>query len=172
MLVVDFDDTIDSWVRDLDNYTLTELRCKPSPLGWSLGQLYFHLVKNTQYYIEQAKICLSSNDQVHDEASPEAIAMFTNNEFPNAIIEGPDTNISPPQPNSKEDLKNALLNLKQEVINATIQVSHNRNRGKKKHPGLGYFSANDWLQFADMHFRHHLRQKKRINDFLKTNNDR
>jgi hypothetical protein len=36
-----------------------------------------------------------------------------------------------------------------------------------QHPGLYHFSANEWYQFAEMHFRHHVRQKKRIDDYLK-----
>ena len=27
--------------------------------------------------------------------------------------------------------------------------------GKTKHPGLNYFTAKEWLQFAEMHLRHH-----------------
>jgi hypothetical protein len=46
-------------------------------------------------------------------------------------------------------------------------ISESQFNGKTKHPGLGYFSAKEWLQFANMHFRHHLRQKKRIDVFLK-----
>jgi hypothetical protein len=41
--------------------------------------------------------------------------------------------------------------------------------GKTKYPGLNYFTAKEWLQFAGIHLRHHLKQKKRIDDFLKNN---
>jgi hypothetical protein len=34
-------------------------------------------------------------------------------------------------------------------------------KGKAKHPGLVYFSAIEWYQFAEMHFRHHFWQKKK-----------
>src|ERR1700693_6413161 len=167
MLIDDFNHTIDTWIKELDHYQLTELCTKPSPGSWSLGQVYFHLIKNTRYYIEQIKICLSANDNIDKEESPEAIVMFRNNEFPDAILEGPDNNVVIPQPQSKEELKNALLHLKDEMNNAHILVSNNLYQSKTNHPGLGFFSANDWLQFAEMHFRHHLRQKKRIDDFLK-----
>jgi len=39
-------------------------------------------------------------------------------------------------------------------------------KGKTKHPGLLYFNAGEWLQFATIHLRHHLRQKKRIDTLL------
>jgi hypothetical protein len=48
-------------------------------------------------------------------------------------------------------------------------ISKTLFKGKTKHPGLNYFTAKEWLQFAGMHLRHHLKQKKRIDDFLKNN---
>jgi len=160
--------TITRWINDLDHYTLAELRQKPSPVSWSLGQVYFHLIDNTWYYLEEARICMNSDDYMHERPLPDGAAMLANNEFPDAIIEGPDTNVDIPQPGSKYQLKDSLLQIKKEISNLAILDLHNRG-GKTKHPGLGYFSANDWLQFADMHFRHHLKQKKRIDDFLRAN---
>jgi hypothetical protein len=47
-------------------------------------------------------------------------------------------------------------------------ASHNLDNatGKTRHPGLLYFSALEWLRFAEMHMRHHFRQKKRIDEAL------
>ena len=171
MLIEDFNETIDTWIKELDGYKLTELRIKPSAGSWSLGQVYFHLIKNTGYYIEQIRICTSANDHIPEEASPEAIAMFRNNDFPDAMIEGPDTRIVIPQPQSKGELKNALSDLRNEMNHAALLIANSSYKGKTKHPGLGYFSANNWLQFAEMHLRHHLRQKRRIDDFLKVNEE-
>jgi len=162
--------TIARWINELGQYTLAELRDKPSPRGWSLGQLYFHLINNTGYYLEEAKLCLSSDDNMHEEPSPDGAAMLDKNEFPDIIIEGPDTRIDIPQPGSADELKDALRQLNDEISSLAILFPDSPHRGKTKHPGLGYFSAFDWLQFADMHFRHHLRQKKRIDDFLRAKN--
>jgi hypothetical protein len=46
-------------------------------------------------------------------------------------------------------------------------ITQSPYKGKTKHPGLHYFNADEWLQFADMHFRHHVKQKKKIDDFLR-----
>jgi len=169
MVTQTLDQTITGWIKSLDNYTLAELRSKPSPVSWSLGQVYFHLIDNSRYYIEEAKICLSSDDHSEEPPSNEGADMFANNEFPDTVIEGPDTNVDILQPNSKEELKNALWLIKDEINSLDTLIPNSHYKGKTKHPGLGYFSASEWLQFADMHFRHHLRQKKRIDDFLKIN---
>jgi len=170
MLIDDFNHTIDTWIKALDEYDFNQLCAKPSSTSWSLGQMYMHLIEDTSYYIEQIKICLSNNDNATAEALPNARAMFANNSFPDEIIEGAPSNQSIPQPKSKEQLLYCLQNIKTEMNTLATFINQNLFKGKTKHPGLGYFSANEWLQFADMHFRHHLRQKKRINDFLKMGN--
>jgi hypothetical protein len=71
------------------------------------------------------------------------------------------------QPASKEQLRAALTLLKMEMEQAFELILSNQPKGKSKHPGLGYFSAEEWLQFAEMHFRHHLTQKKLIGNYLK-----
>jgi hypothetical protein len=46
------------------------------------------------------------------------------------------------------------------------QIPASPFKGRTRHPGLGYFDAAEWFRFAGMHFRHHARQKKRIDEFL------
>jgi hypothetical protein len=167
MLTMHFNQTIDTWLKELERYNFDQLCAKPSPTSWSLGQVYMHLIDQTTYYIEQIKICLSTNDHESDEASPVAIKMFLNNEFPDEILEGPPSNASTPQPETKEHLRSCLTFLRKEMNDVGLLISKSPFKGKTKHPGLNYFSAGEWLQFAEMHLRHHLRQKKRIDGFLK-----
>lgn len=167
MLIEDFNHTIDTWIKELEKYRFTELSAKASPDSWSLGQVYMHLIEDTKFYIEQMKTCISTNDNVVEEASPNGKTMLLNNDFPDAIIEGAPSNALVPQPGNKQQLRSALTNLKDEINNIETKISKSEFKGKTQHPGLGYFNAKEWLQFAEMHLRHHLRQKKRIDDFLK-----
>lgn len=167
MLIEDLNHTIDIWINELEQYNFMQLCAKPSPNSWSLGQVYLHLIADTDYYIEQIKICVYTNDNVIEEASPVAKKMFLNNDFPDEVIEGAPSNSGIPQPDNKEQLMVCLMNLKDEITVVEISISKSPYNGKTKHPGLNYFNANEWLQFAEMHFRHHLRQKKRIDNFLK-----
>lgn len=169
MLIEDFNHTINIWIKELEQYSFTQLCAKPSENSWSLGQLYLHLVNDTNYYIDQMKICVSNNDNEIEESAPFAKMLFLNNDFPDEIIEGAPSNANIPQPYDKEQLMNNLVNIKNEINCIEKQISEGCFSGKTKHPGLNYFSAKEWLQFAEMHFRHHLRQKKRIDDFLKIN---
>lgn len=165
----EFKRTIDHWLEQLDRYGFPQLRAKPSQSAWSLGQVYMHLIESTAHFLEEARRCLSSNDHEHEEASPSAKMMFDSNELPDILIEGPASNRNTPQPDSKDQLINGLMNLKAELDTLCALMSVSEFRGKTRHPGLRYFGAHDWLRFAEMHFRHHLRQKRRIDDFLKSN---
>jgi hypothetical protein len=169
MLTSDFNHTIDTWIAALEQYDISQLYAKPAAASWSLGQLYLHLMQDTNFYLEQIKICISTNDNAMEEASTFAKAIFLNNDFPDEQIEGAPSNAAIPQPGSREELLNGLMALKHEMNEAAVLISKSSFKGKTKHPGLNYFNAAEWLQFAEMHFRHHLRQKKRIDDFLKIN---
>jgi hypothetical protein len=161
--------TIDTWLKGLKHYTPKQLLAKPSPAGWSVGQLYMHLLGETNFYMQQIKICMAVNENTEQRMAPQATLMFLNNEFPNEIIEGPPTNANTPQPESKDQLISDLMNLKNEIAALQILISHQPTCGRTRHPGLDYLNATEWFQFADMHFRHHLRQKQRLDDFLRNN---
>ncbi|MBV4357190.1 DinB family protein [Pinibacter aurantiacus] len=166
MLIDDFNDIIDYWIAGLNHYTFEQLSTKPSAESWSLGQLYMHLLENTDFYIDQIAICISNNDFLNEAAANHANEMFRNNEFPDQLIEGPPENAATPQPISKHQLQAALVSLKMKMNRTASLMAKSDFKGKTKHPGLNYFGAEDWLRFAEMHFRHHLRQKARIDIFL------
>lgn len=167
MVIEDFNRTLEIWIEALEQYNVTALYTKPSPTSWSIGQMYMHLIEDTKYYIAQIKVCVSSNNHINEEASPNAKTMFLHNDFPDEALEGAPSNANIPQPDTKEQLIKALLQVKAEMNEVSVRIFESPFHGKTKHPGLGYFSAIEWLQFAEMHFRHHLRQKTRIDDFLK-----
>ncbi|MEO5563264.1 MAG: DinB family protein [Chitinophagaceae bacterium] len=170
MLIDDFNYTIDIWIKELGRYNFDQLCSKPSENTWSLGQVYMHLIGETEHFLGQIKKCVSGNSNADGQMSPNAKMMFKNNDFPDELIEGPPTNADTPQPNSKDGLIRSLINLKKEFNTVGLLISPNTLEGKTKHPGLNYFNANEWLQFTEMHLRHHLRQKKRIDEFLKVIN--
>ena len=93
--------------------------------------------------------------------------MFLQNAFPDLQIDrGPDLS-DVPQPVNKQMLLDEFKKLGQEIDLIGKNKELSEFRGKTMHPGLGYFNAKEWLQFSEMHMRHHFRQKQRIDDFLK-----
>ncbi|ASZ11248.1 DinB family protein [Chitinophaga pendula] len=166
VLIARFNETIDQWAIALNDYTLEMLLQKPKIGSWSLGQVYVHITDDTKYFVERMKSALSgdvhSDKQMHEDAK----GLFERNGFPDTMIEGPATDDSVRQPANKEELLTSLLFIKDEVNNLSMAFNRSGSKGKAEHPGLHYFTAVEWLQFAEMHMRHHFRQKKRIDDQL------
>ncbi|MBC9929804.1 SRPBCC domain-containing protein [Chitinophaga qingshengii] len=152
---------LDQWVAFLDDYSL-EMMCRPtSAAAWSLGQVYVHIIDDTGWYLEQVAMALSGDDH-HDQEMTEEGRQILANGFPDIQIAGPATNTVIPQPESLDVLKEGLLSIRDQVM--AMQL--NDARGKTQHPGFGYFTAAEWLRFAEVHLQHHLRQKKRIDAAL------
>lgn len=165
MVTEDLNRTIDTWIDIIQQYSDKELCTQPDANNWSIGQVCMHLINDTNWFIEQLKICLSNNENAEKTKSPFAKSMFANNSFPDEKLSNP-ANINIPQPPSKEVLLQLFVQLKNDMNHAAIKIESSRSKGKAKHPGFNYFSAIEWLQFAEMHLRHHLKQKERIDAFL------
>ena len=166
-LIDQLDKILQSWITYLDEYSFHQLLAKPSLISWSVGQLYLHLIETTTFYLEQVAICISESGNEKEEAAPEAVEMFLNNEFPDTEIVGPSSNDNTPQPSSKEELVEYFMNLRAQLEVIADNFSRATSQGKTRHPGLKYFSAIEWLKFSEMHLRHHLRQKTRVDLYLK-----
>ena len=157
-----FNDTIDTWINAIHDYTLEQLHQPPKPGSWSLGQVYMHIISDTSWFVEQIQAALQSNEHHDKDMHEDAKTMFRNNAFPDMKIEGPATNTFIPQPESKEVLQDRLTKIKNDVN----RFDFKQRNGKTQHPGLLFFNALEWLQFAEMHMRHHFRQKKRIDELI------
>jgi hypothetical protein len=156
--------TINYWLDELNRYEFEQMLEKPQLDKWSLGQVYMHLIDATGFFLSQVEACLQTDDHAEDEMSEVAKAMFADDEFPDKMIEGPPSNAATPQPASKNEIIEGLENLKEKIMQ--LNQSKSTFAGKTKHPGHQYFNADEWLQYAHMHFRHHERQKGRIDVFL------
>jgi hypothetical protein len=160
--------TIGQWTDWLNDYSLEQLRQQPGPGAWSLGQVYTHILTDTEWFVGQMKAALATRENRDKEMHDDAKRMFRRNGFPDVPIQGPATNTYIPQPQSREELQRRLLAIKTEVNELFTADERWREGGKTRHPGLLFFSAGEWLQFAEMHMRHHFRQKQRIDEALRT----
>ena len=164
----DFHVTIHFWMSELDKYSDQHIMVKPDDGGWSLGQLYMHLIESTSFFIDQANICRCNNRNQNKSMTPSAREMFIHNALPDIDIEGPPSNALTTQPSNKELVILLLNELEIKYKKAAELTLQSLYRGKTKHPGLHYLSAREWLHFAEMHMRHHVRQKERLEKYLQS----
>ncbi|PSL23052.1 DinB family protein [Chitinophaga ginsengisoli] len=166
-LLKQFNDTIQQWIDQLSNYSIEMLRQRPQTDAWSLGQVYVHIIEDTTFYLEQMQAALASkNCNAERSMRSRARTMFDNNEFPDMVLENPFNDINLEQPQSKDELSRGLISIKDEVNRLFHDIDLSTAKGKTEHPGFAFFDAFEWLHFAEMHMRHHLRQKRRIDEKL------
>jgi hypothetical protein len=164
-----FNDTIQKWIDFLNDYTLEMLCKKPDDNSWSLGQVYTHITEDTAWFAKQMAAAMQTKADSEKQMHEHARQMLQNNSFPDKMIEGPATGIYIKQPESKDEVRQKLLTIRAEVNNLYVSFDPSKAIGKTRHPGLLYFNTLDWLQFAEMHLRHHFRQKKRIDEKIFAN---
>lgn len=157
-----FNKTIEQWITYLNDYTLEMLCHQPQLESWSLGQLYVHIIDDTRYFVDQMKAALADDIHSEKEMHADARIMFANNAFPDMRLTGPSTDQDIRQPQSKEEVEQGLTAIKAEVSTLYTYFDFSHATGKSAHPGFDFFTAAEWLQFAEMHMRHHFRQKQRI----------
>ncbi len=160
--------TIETWISALSLYNEDLITQKPGTDEWSLGELYIHLIEETSYYLSQVDACITSNENTAEQITADAYTIFANNALPDIRIKGNTklpTNLSPTA--RIEDIRRKMQQLKDQLSALAIGIHTSNCAGRTRHPGLGYFNATQWLQFADIHMRHHLRQKARIEAALR-----
>jgi hypothetical protein len=166
VLLRQFNRTLRQWIVWLDDYSFATLLRKPRPGAWSLGQMYMHLLVSTEHFINEAKLAAATGENPDEPMHEDARRMFDHNSFPPRILEGPDNDSNIPQPVTKEEIAVRLARIRDDINGETVAAALSGSGGKTRHPGLLYFSAPEWLQFAEMHLRHHFLQRKRIEEQL------
>lgn len=158
----DLESTIDFWLNVLEKYSLEQLTLKYHKDKWSLGQVIIHLIESSTFFLDNANACLQNDLNKDEPLSVSAGSIFLKNELPNVELKGPASNSLTPQPISLALLKEELESLKISASQVRQQLEADADSGKIAHPGLGYFNATQWFQFADIHMRHHIDQLPKI----------
>ena len=166
MIIQKFNETIDTWIMELDKLSEAQLLKKPAPDSWSLGQLYQHLIDETTWYNGQIEVSLDDTENSHVETTAQARALFENGAFPDELIKGdPMIAENVQQPGSKKELKESLAKLKADTNQIWSRMQTAKTFGKSEHPGVGFLDCYEWIKYSEMHMRHHFKQKRRIEDF-------
>ncbi|MGP1906879.1 DinB family protein [Metabacillus sp. JX24] len=151
------------FITDLQTYPDHKLREIPSDGGWSLGQMYQHLIEVSLEYLENAEACSKAAADPDLEKSEGGKALFERGGFPPIKIKLPDLPGNTPSNNrSKQELLQGFLEVEKRMERQEKKASKTNPACKQRHGGFGWLNAAEWYVLVDMHLRHHLRQKKEI----------
>ncbi len=157
-----------TWQDALYTYTESQLKEKTSPEGWTLGQVYNHLINSALFFhLKQVELCCAGNENQHARKNFKGFLSFHFlNGFPPIKIKVPPSETyTPMQPESKQEIQEKM-NLVKEKMAATLVLFETNKKGKTAHPAFAFLNAEAWYKIIEMHWRHHLRQKESMDGLL------
>ncbi|MFM9331389.1 DinB family protein [Paenibacillus mesotrionivorans] len=176
-----FEETVHGYLQQLEGCSLEQLLWKPAENEWSLGQMYMHLVGSAQFMqLRNAALCLEPGDspEVSQTGKTElGEKLFKLGSFPpDRIRVPPSPQYTPQQPESKEQLAEGLraavrrmAELESGIASELHQASQAYSapgrelvRNTVLHPRFGGLNALEWFRLTEMHYRHHMLQRERL----------
>jgi hypothetical protein len=164
-----FEKTARFWLVSLNDYTDAQFARKPSETQWSIGQVYYHLVVGTEnFHLRACRRCIEHRGEVTEGGKTLAgkIVFLLGSFLPVKIHVPPSPEYTPKQPQSRAEMQEGLRKLIETMRALAPEVDGASLVQKWKHPALGMLNAEEWYRLIEIHFRHHLRQKKRLDKFL------
>ncbi|MBC7452090.1 MAG: DinB family protein [Cytophagales bacterium] len=159
------------WLKELDFYGKNQFKRKLTDKSWSVGQIYDHLLIYTQeVHLRNIQLCLNSKEVAPKKEGKtfKGLIHFTyKGYFP--IKYKCDPYMEPEQPLSAEKVKDDFYRFLKLLYKTAKDIDYKKPTGKVKHPTFGYLSAEEWFQLIEMHFRHHLRQKNKMDIEVRSN---
>jgi len=166
-LIEKFNSIIDIWIKGLDSYAIHQISLKPDNKSWSLGQLYQHIIDETTWYNGQIEISLIDVENTAAPTTDESTTLFKAGSFADKRIKGdPLISDNIKQPISIDRIRSDMEKLKIDTNKIWKKMNKALTYGKSQHPGMGFLNGFEWLQYSEMHMRHHLKQKRRIESFI------
>ena len=168
-IIPKFEKVLGVWEKALDQYSDEEFARKPDPDSWSIGQVYAHLVRSAlNYHLKQAEASLGTAENADKpKTGGGKLSYFIGGFLPVKVKVPPSDTYTPKQPAGKEAIREGLSAVRDRYKELGSQIDRTGSKGKTAHPFLGYLNAVEWFQLVEMHYRHHLRQKRRLDKFLK-----
>lgn len=153
--------------KELAKYSQEQLGHVPQEGVWSIGQMYDHIILVSHEYLDNVQICASLSECQPFGKTPAGERLFEDGGFPPIKIRLPDEMNAPPNnTDSKEILQTRMEDVIERLVHREMNMASINPNNKVEHGGFGWLNAKEWLELVEMHSRHHLRQKKELENFL------
>ncbi|QJD85431.1 DinB family protein [Cohnella herbarum] len=165
------EETVDYYLEQLEGIAEEPLSRKPSEEEWSIGQLYVHLIQSSRFMnLRHIGLCQEGNDPaivvggVKNEAGFE---VFRNSGFSDVKIHVPPSpQYTPKQPDGKAELNEGMRALVLSMKEIEPKLQEIPPEHTVLHPRLGALNAEEWFKMVEIHFGHHLKQLRRLQQFI------
>lgn len=165
------EETAAYYLEQLKGISEEQLTRQPSEEQWSIGQLFVHLISVTQFMsLRNIGLCQEGNPEsimVGAAKSEGGEALFQYGGFPDVKIHVPPSpQYTPKQPNNAEELSQGLLSIVERMKTIEPALDNIPAENSVPHPRLGALNSKEWFCIVEMHFRHHLKQLRSLQQFL------
>ncbi|MCF2944432.1 DinB family protein [Paenibacillus tarimensis] len=166
-----FEETAAYYIRELDQFSMEQLKKTPIENEWSLGQMFQHLINSALHMqLRSIEQCLASSQETDvspAEKTEMGVSLFAQGSFPPIRIQvPPSAQYTPQQPESKEQLVQQLHTIIQRMKDVEPALEQASKQYTVSHPRFGELCAEEWFRLVEMHFRHHLLQLDRLKQGL------
>ena len=156
----DFEEVYQHWFDALEEYSETDLWRSAPDGGWSLGQVYQHIINGTQkFQLLVIRELLETHEDADQQKTPMGEISYRENEFPGRKFSVHRNGANEPEMTSKMQLRNQMKRVMRAMQETLPLLEGNPPSGKFQHQIFGYLDAQEWFQMIPMHWKHHLRQK-------------
>ncbi len=157
---------IKQYVRDLESYTIDQLRWKRTDDVWSIGQLYVHMVEVANEYIGYIEACAKETQLESRGKTEDGLTAFAERMWPDVRVKLEEPANATHNPESKEGIHALLEQVLEKLYYWAERVDQINPACKARHGWFGWLNAREWFEMVGMHSRHHLRQKAILDKLL------
>ncbi|MES2732151.1 MAG: DinB family protein [Bacteroidota bacterium] len=164
------EEVIRHYGEELSRYSDEQFNSQRDELTWSVGQMYEHLLSSGyQLFFKKIKACLSQqHGSWEGEKNKDGARIFASGSFPPIKIKIPEAWLGPsPVAKPRDTYQASLLQFLSEARQLGSEIAQGDTGYKTNHVALGMLTASEWFQMIEIHFRHHLRQKNELDEYLR-----
>lgn len=170
-ILAQFENHTHIWIKALSEYSDSEFIMKPSANEWSMSQVYNHIILVSKACIERSKLCMEGKGELGHSGFGPALFCFMGS-FPPIRLKIKEIpfgleSIYNPIEISKQSAESELILVLNEMKAVSERLVISDSNMRLKHWAGGWFNANQWFHSAEMHLKHHFRQKKRLDNSIK-----
>lgn len=159
-------------LKELEYYGENQFKRKTEASTWTIGQFYHHLIQGTtDYHLSAIQECLSSTKENNKRGKTFlGFYVFLLNSFPPFVkLKRSGGDYQPTQIESVLKAKDMMFGFLKEMQKKATEIdAKNNTRSKVRHPYFGALNAKEWYTLSIIHLHHHLEQKNKIDEILRT----
>ncbi len=156
-------------LKELEYYGNSQFRKQTEASKWTIGQIYHHIIQGTyDYHFKAIHNCIEEKGGANKGGKTIlGFLVFTFNSFPIFKLKSAQ-NYTPIQIENTSKAQDMMFGYIKEMHKLALEIDKKgKSRYKVKHRNFGRLTAIEWYTLIEIHQRHHIKQKQRIDKIIR-----